>query len=213
MKTSCDVCKISATDPDPGAVESAVQVLRKGGVIAFPTSGLYGLGADAWNADAVERIFRIKGRPRHKPILLLVKDASELNRIVTRVPPVALRLIKRFWPGGLTLVFGAKDSLPRALTGGSGKIGVRMPLHPVARALVNRLNGPLTGTSANLSGRPGCDNIALLDTAVAAGLDLVLDAGPLKGGAGSTVVDVTAATPVILREGAIAAERILPVIA
>ena len=204
----CDVLKVSATDPEPGLIAEAVQIIGTGGAIVFPTSGLYGLGVDALNTEAVARIFRIKRRPLHKPILLLVKDVMELRRIVREVPPAAEKLIKAFWPGGLTLVFNARDTLPGVLTGRTGKIGVRMPLHPVARALVGRLKSPLTGTSANLSGGPGCDDISMLDADVAADLDLILDAGPLKGGPGSTVVDVTVSKPVILREGAVAGRQI-----
>ena len=213
MKTSCDVRKISAAKPEADAVESAVQIIERGGVIVFPTTGLYGLGANALHADAVNRIFRIKERPSHRPILLLIADFADLNRLVLEVPASALQLIRTFWPGGLTLVFQAGDTLPTALTGGSGKIGIRLPVHPVARALVKRLGGPLTGTSANLSGGPGCSDIANLDAAVAANVDLILDAGPLKGGVGSTVVDVTAGKPVILREGAISEPQILAAIA
>ena len=203
MKISCDVRKISASEPQPGIIKSAVECIRDSGVIAFPTTGLYGLGADALNPEAVERIFRIKRRPLAKPILVLVRSKADLSMIVREVPPVALRLIKAFWPGGLSIIFSAKDILPKVLTGGTGKIGVRMPVHPVARALVSGLKGIVTGTSANISGEPACWDVSLLDDRVAQQLDLILDAGPLSGGLGSTVVDVTALHPVILREGAI----------
>jgi len=141
-----------------------------------------------------------------------VKAEADLSKIVGDVPPVASRLIKTFWPGGLTLIFNANNTLPEALTGGTGKIGVRMPVHPVARALVSGLNGMLTGTSANISGEPGCSDVSLLDARVTEQLDLILDAGPLSGGLGSTVVDVTTPKPVIIREGSIAKTRILSVI-
>jgi len=213
LKTSCKVRKVSATRPEAGVIASAVKVVTNGGVVVFPTTGLYGLGADALQAGPVNSVFKIKGRPAHKPILLLIKEVADLNRFVVCVPDTALQLIRTFWPGGLTLVFRAKDSLPQGLTGGSGKIGVRLPVHPVARALVERLDGPLTGTSANVSGRPGCSDIALLDAAVSAAANFILDAGPLKGGPGSTVVDVTESKPVILREGVVFRERILAALA
>jgi L-threonylcarbamoyladenylate synthase len=213
LKTSCDVLKVSATDPEPDIITAAVHVIGNGGVIAFPTSGLYGLGADALNPEAVSRIFRIKRRPLHKPILLLVKDVRDLSRIVREVPPAAEKLMNAFWPGGLTLVFNARDTLPGVLTGRSGKIGVRIPIHPVARALVGRLKSPLTGTSANLSEGPGCNDISMLDADVAAHLELILDAGPLKGGPGSTVVDVTVSKPLILREGSVAGRQIKALLA
>jgi L-threonylcarbamoyladenylate synthase len=212
LKTASNVCNISASEPEPGIIKSAVECIRNSGVIAFPTTGLYGLGADALNAEAVERIFRIKRRPLAKPILVLVKSKADLSTIVREVPPAAFRLMQAFWPGGLTIIFSARDILPKILTGGSGKIGVRMPLHSVARALVFGLNGIITGTSANMSGEPACSNVSLLDERVARQLDLILDAGPLTGGPGSTVVDVTALRPVILREGVITREQLKAVI-
>jgi L-threonylcarbamoyladenylate synthase len=212
LKNSCDIRKISPFEPDPHIIKSAVECIRNGGVIAFPTTGLYGLGADALNRDAVERIFRIKRRPIHKPILVLVNVEADLSMIVKEVPPVASQLLETFWPGGLTIIFSARDTLPEELTGGTGKIGVRMPAHPVARALVSGLNGMLTGTSANISGEPGCSDAPLLDARVSEQLDLILDAGPLSGGMGSTVVDVTTPKPVIIREGAITKNRIWSVI-
>jgi L-threonylcarbamoyladenylate synthase len=208
LKTSSEVRKISPTEPEPQIIKSAVECIRKGGVIAFPTTGLYGLGANALNRDAVERIFRIKKRPLHKPILVLIKTEADLSMIVREVSAVASQFIKAFWPGGLTIIFTANDSLPAVLTGGTGKIGVRMPVHPVARALVSGLNGTLTGTSANISGEPGCSDVSLLDKRVAEQLDLILDAGPLSGGSGSTVVDVTTPKPVIIREGSISKRQI-----
>ena len=211
MKTSCDFRQISPFEPDPHIIKSAVECIRDDGVIAFPTTGLYGLGADALNRNAVERIFRIKRRPLHNPILVLIKAEADLSMIVKDVPQLARQLIRTFWPGGLTIIFSAQDTLPEALTGGTGKIGVRMPAHPVAMALVSGLNGILTGTSANISGEPGCSEVSLLDDRVVEKLDLILDAGSLSGGLGSTVVDVTTPKPVIIRQGAIAKNRILSV--
>lgn len=200
--------KLSATLPDPDIIHDVVQVIRKGGVIAFPTSTLYGLGADATNLRAVERIFDIKGREAHQPLLLLVRDRSCLPELVREIPPQAIRLMQAFWPGGMTLVFHARDRVSDRLTGGSGKIGIRVPKHPVAAAIVSELAGPLTGTSANLSGRGGCYDITCLDHAVSGQLDGVVDVGVLQGGRGSTVVDVTVAPPRVLREGTISEEEI-----
>jgi L-threonylcarbamoyladenylate synthase len=212
LKTSCDSKKISPSQPDLHIIKSAVECIRNGGVIAFPTTGLYGLGADALNREAVKKIFQLKRRPLHKPILILVNAETDLDRIVRNVPPVASQLIKTFWPGGLTIIFNARNTLPEVLTGGTGKIGIRMPAHPVALALVSELKGILTGTSANISGKPGCPDISLLDARVVEQLELILDAGMLAGGLGSTVVDVTTPEPVIIREGAITKNRMLSVI-
>jgi len=192
-------------------INEAAGIIRKGGVVVFPTSSLYGLAADAYNPDAIEKLFAIKGRSHEKAILVLISDLRDLDRLVKPVPPEAYRLMKYFWPGGLTLVLEAKPAIPSALTAGSGKIGVRLCRHPVAAALVKSVGGPITGTSANISGTGGCDRISGLDTGIAEKADLILDAGVLKGGTGSTVADMTSGFPQILREGTVAGKDIFAV--
>jgi L-threonylcarbamoyladenylate synthase len=189
-------------------VREAADVIQRGGVVGFPTRCLYGLGADALNPDAVNRIFELKQRPAGNPILVLIDHTSQLQPLVKRIPALASDLIDHYWPGKITLVFEAADLLPVNLIAGSGKIGIRMPGHAVARALVNAVKGPITGTSANLSGSPGCFRVCDLEPQVARGLDLILDAGDLKGGAGSTVVDVSENEMQILREGEISAQEL-----
>ena len=200
--------RIDPLNPHPGAVEEAALVVGKGGVICFPTRSLYGLGADALDPVAVDRVYQIKRRPCQKPILVLVKSRDDVLQLAKSIPPVAERLMDRFWPGRVTLVFEAVDWAPVRVTGGTGKIGVRLPGHPLAHALVRALKHPLTGTSANISGSPGCASITDLDPAVADHVDLILDAGALRGGAGSTVVDVTVFPPEILRVGEVPAEAV-----
>jgi L-threonylcarbamoyladenylate synthase len=195
--------------PDPEAINEAAAVIEKGGVIAFPTTCLYGLGADAFNPEAVARLYEIKQRPAQKPILILINRRADLKRLVMHIPQTALRIMDHFWPGKVTLVFEALPAVPECLTAGTGKIGIRQPGHPVAAALVKAFEGPVTGTSANLSERPGCRQIADLDPGLARKLDLILDAGPLKEGSGSTVVDVTGDIPRILRVGQIGEQEIL----
>ena len=193
-------------------IAAATCMVAGGGVVVFPTTGLYGLGADAFNPAAVERVFAIKQRQAQKPLLVLIKAPQELPRLVKRIPPAAERLMQAFWPGHLTLVFQARDDLPPNLTAGSGKIGVRLPLHPVATALVQALSTPLTGTSANISDEDACADIAALDPIIADQVDLILDAGPLKGGPGSTIVDVTTDPVQVLRQGAISTNDIFTVL-
>jgi len=202
------IWSISAHTPEADVVRDAVSVLRGGGVIAFPTSTLYGLGADATNPAAIQRIYLIKSRSPKQPILILIRDKAVLQPFVQKIPPTAAVLMDALWPGGITLVFKASPKISPDLMGDSGKIGIRVPKHPVAAALVSELNGPLTGTSANLSGRPGCADVANLDAEVAGQLDGALDAGPLKGGRGSTVIDVTVEPPQILRQGTISKKHI-----
>ncbi len=139
---------------DPAGVARASRVILQGGVAAFPTETFYGLGADAQNEGALQKVFRIKGREENKPLLLLIGAREWLSAWVPRLDPVAERLIESFWPGPLTLVFEALPHVSPLLTGGTGTIGVRISPHPVARALVEAVGRPITATSANLSGRP-----------------------------------------------------------
>lgn len=206
------VISISPDNPDPAQLQSVAQIITSGGIVIFPTSTLYGLGADASNQQAVERIYQIKGREFDKPILVLIKDLAALAKIVKSVPATASILMKAFWPGGLTLVFQSKETLSPILTAHTGKIGVRIPKHPVAHALINAFGDALTGTSANISGDPGCSRVSELDDRVSGQVDGILDAGPLMGGRGSTVVDVTTQVPNVLREGTISKSQICSVL-
>jgi L-threonylcarbamoyladenylate synthase len=201
--------KINPLQPEPEIIAEAAAIIKQGGVIAFPTRCLYGLGADAFNPDAIERMIQIKQRPDDKPILVLIDTRNRLESLVAHIPPAADAIMEAFWPGRVTLVFEARATLAVRLTAQTGKIGVRLPGHPAASALVQHVKGPVTGTSANLSGRAGCHRAQDLEPQIAGQLDLILDAGTLMGGVGSTVVDVTADPPRILREGQVSANDIL----
>ena len=194
--------RVDPENPDPAAIRSAVTLLKQGGVIAFPTSGLYGLGADALSERAVRRVFALKRRPADKPVLVLLASTGDMDRVIRSVPDYARPLLT-LWPGGLTLIFEAAQAVPPALTGGTGKIGVRLPRHPVAKALTVGFGGPITGTSANISGRTAAASAAEIAPEISRQVDLTLDAGGLAGGPGSTIVDVTAWPIRILREGAV----------
>ena len=205
-----NIIKVSPVNPDPEAIEKAAAVIKTGGTIAYPTRCLYGLGTDPFNAGAVAGIFSIKQRSAQKPISILIDHPRQLERLVTHVSKIAANLMRQFWPGKVTLVFEASAGVSADLTGGTGKIGIRLPGHPVTVALVEAIAGPITGTSANISGHPGCHRVGDLEPAVANRLDLVLDAGPLAGGRGSTVVDVTGEGRLrVLREGTVSARDIM----
>jgi L-threonylcarbamoyladenylate synthase len=193
---------IDPLSPSSADIGRATDTLIKKGVVVFPTTGLYGLGADARSAEAVRRVFAIKSRSIIKPILVLLSGIGEIETLVQTIPVYAEPLLG-LWPGGITFVFDSRDSVLSELTGGTGKIGVRIPVHPVAKALVTHFGGPITGTSANLAGRPAATRVADLDEEIRSRVDLVLDAGPLAGGAGSTVLDVSAWPVKLLREGAV----------
>ncbi|WP_035218770.1 L-threonylcarbamoyladenylate synthase [Desulfatibacillum aliphaticivorans] len=199
---------VNSSEPEVEAINQAVRILKEGGVVVFPTTGLYGLAAKASDPQAVAEVFRIKGRPDDKPLLILVDSIDQVKPLVREVPESGRLLMEKLWPGGITLVFCASDLLPPSLLGGKKKIGIRMAAHPVARALVKGLGEPITGTSANLSGEPGAGDFGQLSQAVLDRTPLALDAGQLAGGAGSTVVDVTEDPPLILRQGAAPKEKI-----
>lgn len=200
--------QVNPREPEPAFISEAGQVIATGGIVAFPTKNLYGLGADAFNPEAVARIFTIKQRPPHMPLLILIKHRSELHRIARKVPPVAEYIMDNFWPGGITIIFEAKAELPANLTAKSGKIGVRLPAHPAAAALAEAALNPITGTSANISGEAGCSSVPELAALVRDSVDLILDAGPLPPGIGSSVIDVTVEPFRVLREGSVTSQHL-----
>jgi L-threonylcarbamoyladenylate synthase len=203
------IATIDPAAPDPGVIHQAVDILQKGGLLVVPTRHLYGLGVDALNPQAVARVFAAKQRPLHQPLLILVASKTDVCNYARGIDGRATALMDTFWPGKVTIVLEARSILPMVLTGGTGRIGIRVPGHPVCRDIVGALSGPLTATSANLSGHPGCHRIEDLHPDIAAAADFVLDAGPLQPGLGSTVVDIRPSAVHILREGAVAASDIL----
>jgi L-threonylcarbamoyladenylate synthase len=211
-KTIAKCLRVNPRAPEPEVIDRAREVIRSAGVVCFPTRCLYGLGADALDNSAVERVFEIKQRPADMPLLVLIGRSEQLTELAERVPPMAQLLVDRFWPGRLTLVLEARSHIPVRLTAGTGKIGIRLAAHPVARALVEAIDKPITGTSANPSGASGCRQILELDPSIARQVDLILDGGTLKGGVGSTVVDVTGEKPLVIREGEISKPEILAAI-
>jgi len=197
------VVRVDPVAPDDGVLREAADVLRRGGLVAFPTETFYGLGAAALDAAAVRRVFDVKGRPSSMPLLVLLDSAARLRHVVVDVPERARALMDRHWPGPLTLVFRAAPHVPRELTAGTGTVGVRVPNHAVPRGLVSQLGLPVTAPSANpTGGEPPttADGVLAHFHDV---LDLVLDGGPTPGAAPSTVVDVTVDPPRVLRRGAI----------
>ncbi len=189
------------------AIERGVKILQIGGVIAFPTDTVYGLGADAFNSTAVERIYEIKNRPKHRQLPLLIADAERLMTLAYPIPEIAWFLAKRFWPGGLTLVLPKTDSLPVYLASGP-TIAVRVPDHPVCLALIQRLGNPIIGTSANISGQPAVLTADEVRQQLGGKIDFVINGGTCPGGKESTVVDVTHESPIILRQGIIPSDEI-----
>jgi L-threonylcarbamoyladenylate synthase len=212
--TDTEKClRVDPVRPEASAIQTAGQILSRNGIVIFPAACLYGVAANALSPEAVEKVFSLKQRPQDNPILVLVRNRAMLERLVNSVPPQADILMESFWPGGLTLVFDAADHISPQLTAGTGKIGIRMPRHPVARALARSVDLPITGTSANLSGAPGCTRVQDLAPSILEQADLILDAGEVKGGMGSTIADVTTTPVKILREGAVSAHDIFGALA
>ena len=195
---------------DMAGIRRVSQVLLQGGVAAFPTETFYGLGADARNEDALQKIFQVKGREENKPLLLLIGDRDWLSGLVRNIPPVAGRLMEKFWPGPLTLVFEASPRLSALLTGGTGTVGVRLSPHPVAQALIQAVGRAITATSANLSGQPSASVAAEVFRALGNRVDAILDGGQTAGGLGSTVLDVSSPSPRIIRRGVISQAELVP---
>ncbi len=205
--------RVDPVHPEPVTIQKAGKTLTSNGVVIFPAHSLYGVAANALNPGSVEKVFQIKQRPDHNPILVLIRDLSDLMALVEQVPAQAHCLMDRFWPGGLTLVFKAANHISPRLTANTCKIGIRLPGHPVARALVNAVDFPITGTSANRSGQPGCTCPDQLPQSILTGADLILNAGQVQGGIGSTIVDITCTPPLIIREGTISAAAIADALA
>jgi L-threonylcarbamoyladenylate synthase len=188
-------------------IEKGVKILQKGGVIAFPTDTVYGLGADASNATAVERIYQIKNRPKHRQFPLLIADVKELTLLVDPIPEIAWFLARRFWPGGLTLVLPKKDSMPVHLAAGP-TIAVRVPDHLVCRAIIQQVENPIIGTSANISEQPAALTAEEAEQQLGAKIDYIINGGRCPGGKESTVVDVTRESPIVMRQGIIPSDEI-----
>lgn len=194
------------------ALDRATQALKAGGLVAFPTDTVYGVGAMAFDEQAVERLYVAKIRDRNKAIPVLLANVRDLNRIAKRVPPAAWRLAGAFWPGPLSVVLERSALVPDAVTAGGPTVAVRVPDHPLALALIERVGAPLAATSANLSGRPSSVTADEVEAALGDAVALILDGGPCPGGVASTVIDLTVDPPRIVRPGPIRWEDMAPLL-
>ncbi len=201
------VFSVDPQKPPPEIIKAAVSVLRGGGVVALPTETYYGLAVDPFSESAVQRLFRLKKRPQEKPILLLLGSREMLIQVVAEIPPWAERLMEYFWPGPLTLVFKARQDLPRSLTAGTDTVAVRLPSHLLPIRLSQGFSKPITGTSANLSGGPPATRAEEVER-IFPEVDLVLDGGKSPGGLPSTIVSVVNFPPRLIRPGKIPWEEI-----
>ena len=194
-----------------GALGQILSFLRAGGVIGFPTDTAYALGADPFNEGAVRRIFEIKRRPETKPILLIASTVAMAGS-VAYLSRTALALAERFWPGPLTMIVPARDSVPPVVTAGSGNVGLRLPAADFARRLIDAFGKPITATSANLSGMPSTVTAAEVREQLGDSIDMLVDGGELPERGGSTLLDMTVTPARILREGPIRAAQLSAVL-
>jgi len=192
----------------PAAVREAAAILRRGGLVAFPTETVYGLGARAFDAAAARRVYRAKGRPSDNPLIVHVDGPEMLARVARRTTPLARRLIAAFWPGPLTLVLERASGVPDAVAGRGRTVAVRCPAHPAARALIRELGEPIAAPSANLSGRPSPTTAAHVRRDLRGRVPLILDGGPCRQGLESAIVDARGRRPVLLRPGTLTPEAI-----
>ena len=200
--------KVSSEKPEAALIAQAVHILKKGGIVAYPTETFYGLGVDGHNEHAIEKVFRIKGRNFKNPIPIIIGNTKDLVTLVVDIQEYSQTLLQRFWPGPLTMVFMASLNVSSLLTASTGKIGIRISRNPIATALATSLTHPITATSANPSGQTECTTASEVIQCIGHDIDMVIDGGPTPGVMGSTILDVTAFPPVILREGVIPASRI-----
>lgn len=202
------VVPASVLAPDEHGLQAALDALARGGLVGMPTETVYGLAGDAYDPDAVARIFAAKGRPADNPLIVHLADPEELGRVAAQVTPLARRLAATFWPGPLTLVVEAAASVPTITRAGLDTVAVRLPDHPVAATLLERTPRPLAAPSANRSGRPSPTRAEHVATELGDAVALVLDGGPCPVGVESTVVDVRGTRPVVLREGSVTREQL-----
>ena len=207
-----EIVKVNRDDPEPEVIARAAEMIRKGEVVAIPTDTFYGLAANPFDAAAVERIFAIKGRGKHMPLLLLIDSVAMARELAAELPPGFERLTERFWPGPLTIVVKASPRVPGEVTGETGRIGLRLPRAAVATAIVKQTRVPIIGTSANRTGEKECATAQEVEAQIGAAVPLILDGGASGATRTSTVIDVRPDSWKVLREGAIEVREIEKVI-
>ena len=212
MRRETLLIEVSPTQPDLAVIDKAADILRGGGLVAFPTETVYGLGADAFNSEAVKKIFSAKHRPINNPIIVHVAALEDLRVLADDISTKAMPLMKQFWPGPLTLIFRKSRQVSDAVTGGQETVAVRMPRNIIALALIQALGHPIAAPSANLSGRPSPTTGRHVLQDLKGEIDMILDGGPVEVGVESTVLDLTHHLPAILRPGSVTWEELEPFI-
>jgi L-threonylcarbamoyladenylate synthase len=207
-----EVIPIDPLHIDPAALEQAAAIIRQGGLVAFPTETVYALGADVFNQNAVEAVFRAKGRPATDPLIVHIAHAEQVDQVVSTMPVLAQQLAAAFWPGPLTLVLPRKESIPAEVSAGKKTVAVRLPAHPVICRLIEEAGVPVVGPSANRFGHTSPTTAQHVRDDLEGQIDAVIDSGPTQIGVESTVLDVSSGEPRLLRPGGISLEQLHPYI-
>lgn len=208
MEKKTKLIEVNSLQPEKEKIALAAEILRKGGLVAFPTETVYGLGANGLEQQAVEKIFQAKGRPNDNPLILHVVSWEEVKKLVSTWPREAEILARKFWPGPLTMVLPKKEHIPRAVTAGLDTVAVRIPDHPVALELIQQAGVPLAAPSANLSGKPSPTAACHVLKDLWGKIDMIIDGGVTGIGLESTVIDLTSSNPLILRPGGVTLEEL-----
>lgn len=211
-KRLTEILKVNREKPGPHKIKHAAEIIKQGGLVIFPTETVYGLGADALNPEAARKVFVAKGRPSDNPLIVHIADIKDIDNLAKKIPETAKLLMKRFWPGPLTVVLNKKHGVPDIVTAGGKTIAIRMPDNKIALSLIRKAGVPVVAPSANLSGRPSPTRARDVIEDLMGRVDLIIDGGDTKIGVESTVIDLTVSPPVILRPGGIAVEDIEAVI-
>ncbi len=194
-------------------LQLAKMVFQQGGIVAFPTETSYGLAVDPFKQQALEGLFVLKERPKEKPVLVVINHLDQLNLLVNEIPDIFKPLMERYWPGPLTLIFPATSGLPSLLTGETKTVGVRLTSHPLAAQFIDAVGGPVTATSANLSGITPCVRAEEVRSSFKVGLDFVLDGGPTTGGPASTILACFGDVVWLVRDGAVPFREVQEILA
>lgn len=211
MKTILAKVDLSRSD-SAEVIQTAAKILQEGGLVAFPTETVYGLGGNGLDSAACEKIYIAKGRPSDNPLILHISEFEELNPIVGEISPAAQKLMDAFWPGPLTMVFPKSEIVPEKATGGLDTVAVRFPSHPVARAIIRAAGLPIAAPSANSSGKPSPTRASHVEFDLNGKIDMIVDGGAAEWGLESTIVDVSGEVPMILRPGAVTKEMMEKVV-
>lgn len=206
MKTI--IRKIDREQIDQAVIDQAGEILKEGGLVAFPTETVYGLGANALDEEAAKKTYAAKGRPSDNPLIVHIADMKDLKKIVKEIPESAEKLAERFWPGPLTMIFEKSEIVPHGTTGGLDTVAVRMPSDEIARELILAGGGYISAPSANTSGRPSTTTAQHVEEDLSGKIEMIVDGGPVDIGVESTIVDMTVVPPMILRPGAVTKEML-----